>query len=249
MYVGGYEDGGPVIYKTVNGGINWSRLTCVGISFSIYDLAIDPDSTNIIYAGAYGGIHKSTDGGQSWIDTGFSGGRTNVLLIDTSTGQGKVIYAGTQSNGVYRSTDAGGSWTQMNSGLDDLCINCFGTNPGEYIFAGTEGGSIYRWLLDSGVGDLNRLPHARSVLDVQPNPFKNKTTISIVVGHTIRNGKLRIYNTSGRLVKDFPLTSYGAHGALYTTWDGTDKTKQKLPAGVYFIEIEGMITHKVVKVK
>lgn len=249
MYVGGFEDGGPVIYKTTNSGNDWSRLACIGISFSIYTLAVDPDSANIIYVGAFGGIHKSTDGGQTWSDTGFNGGRTNALLIDSVTGQGKVIYAGTHSNGVYMSTDAGGSWIQMNSGLGDLCINCLGINPGEYIFAGTEGGSMYRWLIDSGIYDLDKIPYASPALDVQPNPFKDKIIIKLDRGYTIESGELRIYNTFGCLVKDFPLTLRGVLDCWRISWDGTDRANRNLPAGVYFIEIEGKVTQKIIKIK
>lgn len=68
----------------------------------IYSLAIDPTNTQIIYAGTYGCVFKSTNGGSSWIqlnnglpNTSFG----NSLAIDPINTQ--IIYAGTWG-GVFK---------------------------------------------------------------------------------------------------------------------------------------------------
>jgi photosystem II stability/assembly factor-like uncharacterized protein len=72
VYVGTLLDG---IYKTTNGGENWFRH-CTGLGFSdVRSLAIDPNDSDIIYAGSGDGkgIYKTTDGGDTWyeINNGF----------------------------------------------------------------------------------------------------------------------------------------------------------------------------------
>ena len=91
------------IYKSIDGGKNWTLLR-MGIQYPhILSLAIDPISPNIIYAATVGyGVFKSVDGGQSWeaFNNGLSGADLNVysLAIDPTTPS--IVYAGT-INSVY----------------------------------------------------------------------------------------------------------------------------------------------------
>ncbi|MBN1306335.1 MAG: hypothetical protein JXA18_00355 [Chitinispirillaceae bacterium] len=55
---------------------------------------------------------------------------------------GKNIFAGTESDGVYLSTDRGKNWTTVNSGMTDSCILSLAVSNSS-IFAGTRN-SIYR---------------------------------------------------------------------------------------------------------
>ncbi|MCW8961215.1 MAG: hypothetical protein OQK29_06605, partial [Ignavibacteriaceae bacterium] len=54
-----------------------------------------------------------------------------------------IIYAGTEVNGVYISTDDGVSWTARNAGIETYGISSIISFQG-YIFAGTFGGGVYR---------------------------------------------------------------------------------------------------------
>ncbi len=79
-----------------------------------------------------------------------------------------------------------------------------------------------------------------------PNPFRTSTTITFtrprVSEHQntriSENIELKIYDLSGRLVKDFSLGT--RHWALGTevTWDGRDDNNKKLSAGTYFYELK-----------
>src|SRR5204862_1753586 len=79
--------------------------------------AIDPQRSATLYAGTYGGVSKSTDGGATWTasNTGLTNTEVNVLAIDPQTPA--ILYAGTYYDGVFKSTDGGATWTASNTGL------------------------------------------------------------------------------------------------------------------------------------
>ena len=86
------------------------------------------DHPNTYYMGATGGgVYKTTDGGQTWInisDGYFKTGSVGALAVAPSdhnvvfAGMGETCIRGNMSagDGVYRSTDGGKSWTHMGLG-------------------------------------------------------------------------------------------------------------------------------------
>jgi hypothetical protein len=72
--------------------------------------------------------------------TGFPGSYVHALAIDSS---GR-IFAGSLTGGMYRSTDDGVSWSQINSGLTYKKIHSIAINSTGIIFAGSDSGGIYR---------------------------------------------------------------------------------------------------------
>lgn len=76
------------------------------------------------------------------------------------------------------------------------------------------------------------------LLAIYPNPFRNKTDITFSIGQNAGCRELKIYDATGRLVKNLELpTPYSLHSML-TTWDGTDELNRKVPAGIYFVQLE-----------
>ena len=53
--------GGGDSYKSTDGGLSWTRIGFGGGSF-----AVDPTDPNIVYAGVFETVFKSTDGGSTW---------------------------------------------------------------------------------------------------------------------------------------------------------------------------------------
>uniref|UniRef100_A0A7C4XBU0 T9SS type A sorting domain-containing protein n=1 Tax=candidate division WOR-3 bacterium TaxID=2052148 RepID=A0A7C4XBU0_UNCW3 len=115
-------------------------------------------------------------------------------------------------------------------------------------------------------GDLSAIkesPFQRNfsqpVLVVNPNPFQNHLVIQYALGsndRVISSQKsvvsIRIYDATGRLVRDFSqFTNYDLRPAG-VLWDGTDELGHKLPSGIYFIRLEVnefKITEKVTLLK
>ncbi|MEL6124647.1 MAG: glycosyl hydrolase, partial [Bacteroidota bacterium] len=103
------------VYMTTDGGDNWTKSLFVGEWAGAVDLMLDPADANTLYAatwhrerypwnfvesGAGSGIHKSTDGGQTWDlisgdDSGFpTGDGVGRIGLSAGMADGKVrLYA------------------------------------------------------------------------------------------------------------------------------------------------------------
>ncbi|MBC8457849.1 MAG: hypothetical protein H8D67_07630 [Deltaproteobacteria bacterium] len=123
----------PVIFKSIDAGLNWKEITnglplrrpmAIGIG-AINCLAIVPKSPNVLYAGgSLAGVFKSTNAGEHWeevnngvpiIDEYARPDTISSLVIDPQNFQ--IIYAGTHSIGVIKTTDGGKNWRKLGQGV------------------------------------------------------------------------------------------------------------------------------------
>ncbi len=109
--------GTPVgVYRSTDGGANWSAFN-VGFAQvpAINNLTVGiAGSSTIIYAATSGGVYQSVAGGGWGLIQGDLQER-NIQAIAVGVG---ALYVGI-SNGVYKGTEAAGSWqwTEINDGL------------------------------------------------------------------------------------------------------------------------------------
>ncbi len=132
------------LYKSTDGGETWERKIYIDDITGVIDVAIDPDQPNIMYASTYqrmrkpfgfdgggpgSGLHKSTDGGETWSEItdglpegdkgriGISIYRSNPDIVYICVEQGFQYNASTaygeRRAGIYRSEDKGKTWTFM----------------------------------------------------------------------------------------------------------------------------------------
>lgn len=141
------------LWKTTNGGSNWTPLTDQLASIGVSAIAVDPTNTNTIYiatgdkdAGATQsvGVLKTTNGGASWSSTALSFTtnqykRIQHLVINPVTPS--VLLAAT-SDGLYRTANGGASWTLTLSGTTVFDV-VFKPGDPNTVYAAT-GASIYR---------------------------------------------------------------------------------------------------------
>lgn len=75
----------------------------------------------------------------SWTSVGPNniGGRVRSIAIDPTNAS--VIYAGSVSGGIWKSTDAGSSWTSLTDMASNLVIGCIAVDPSNHnvVYAGT----------------------------------------------------------------------------------------------------------------
>jgi hypothetical protein len=127
---------GGAIYRSNNRGGAWTKTSFTPVAgcdandefrFHGQKMAIDPGNPDVVYVGTTdSGLWVTADGGSSWsrvaaIPNGVSGegGITGIALdtsSGTSAGRTQVIYACSWGNGVYRSANAGASWTRTTGG-------------------------------------------------------------------------------------------------------------------------------------
>jgi photosystem II stability/assembly factor-like uncharacterized protein len=113
---------GAGIYNSMNGGDSFT-LSNTGIdSLDVTALAFDPGTSGVVYTGLYsnggggwGGVFKSTDGGNSWMNwnnPGGSGALTNKFVTTLVVDDEGSIHAGTLDPNTY----LGGLYKQIGNG-------------------------------------------------------------------------------------------------------------------------------------
>ncbi len=118
-----YQNGG--LGRSADGGSSFSSGTS-GLDLQYTNwmtpYVMDKNNPQILYCGTYK-IHKTTNGMQSW--TAISPDLANahirnlgtITTVDVSKSDPNVLYCGTDDANVWRTTNGGGSWTKINSGL------------------------------------------------------------------------------------------------------------------------------------
>ena len=117
MYTGSFGNG---LYESTDGGTKWFKNDNLKYT-KINCLSIEPQNPKVIYVGTFAsGIFQSKDGGKSWQNLSLGtkaekDGRPTdgitVLTIDPEDTE--VVYAGTDTNGIFRSVNQGKSWLHI----------------------------------------------------------------------------------------------------------------------------------------
>lgn len=109
------SDLGNTIYYSVDGGATWTKGAS-NTSFYINDIAVDPVTPSNLYVStSVLGLYKSTDGGQTVVESD-SGLHAVGSLDQMVMGSDGAMYVGS-SSGMFKSTDNGANWSAINSGL------------------------------------------------------------------------------------------------------------------------------------
>lgn len=141
----GYGDG---LYRSDDGGQSWKN---VGLKKSehIARIVIDPRDSNVVYVAAQGplwgpggdrGLYKTTDGGVTWKAVLTISENTGVTDVAIDPKNPDTMYAaayqrrrhvwtlidGGPEAALYKSTDAGATWTKLKSGLPSVDLGRIG---------------------------------------------------------------------------------------------------------------------------
>ena len=126
------------VYKTIDGGQTWKKVLGGGEWTGAASLVIDPRDPDVLYAatwqhhrtvaaymggGPESGIHRSTDGGETWeeLTEGLPEGNMGKIGLAISPQDPDVVYAAIELNrtegGLYRSADRGSSWEKRSDAV------------------------------------------------------------------------------------------------------------------------------------
>jgi photosystem II stability/assembly factor-like uncharacterized protein len=160
------------VYRSTDGGQNFERVLFKDDRTGAVDLAFDPRNPRTVYAvlwqaqqgpwengaftGPASGLFKSTDGGDTWSQlTGglpsFAQGLGRIgigIAPNDPSRMYALVEAGPETGGLYRSDDAGASWTRANHeqrvygrGSDFACVR---VDPGNKDVVYVANTSTYR---------------------------------------------------------------------------------------------------------
>ena len=209
------------LYKTTDGGKTWELILSAGEYTGANEVHIDPHNPDILYAslhqrfrnvaalmdgGPESGIHKSTDGGQSWreLTNGIPKEDKGKIGLAVSPVDNDVIYAtielAQRTGGFWRSTDGGASWEKRS---DEFYS---GTGPHYYqeIFASPH--------------DVNTV--------YQVAPTLHKTVDGGKTMEPVRNRSVHgDYHSVVFDPSDPDYLMVGTDGGVYESFDGTENWK------------------------
>ena len=128
------------VFKTTDGGQTWKNVLFRNDSTGAIELLMDPKNPDILYAalwqvgrkpwllssgGTGGGIFKSTDAGEHWMEithnTGLPSGLIGNVGMAISPANPNRLWAiieNEPNGGVYRTDNGGTSWTLINQSRD-----------------------------------------------------------------------------------------------------------------------------------
>lgn len=139
--------------RSTDGGASW---TAMGLNQDVVALAVDPTNSRILYAstsapfGSPPVMYKSTDGGQNWNSLKANIPLAGSLVLNPA--DSSVVYAANFASGVFKSMDAGMSWSESNTGLRVSGVQVLVSDPADpaTVYAGGDGGLFKS--ADSGGG-------------------------------------------------------------------------------------------------
>lgn len=133
LYAGGFNGSTKqgVFYLTHNGGATWTAGASGLNGASVQAIVVDPTIASTVYLGTNTGVYKSTDGGVTVAQLSGMGSRSvHALAYDHNNPID--FYAGTDSNtnpGVWKTSDNGNTWTNVNSGLPSGSVLALAFDP------------------------------------------------------------------------------------------------------------------------
>ncbi len=130
---------GTGIYRSDDAGNSW---TPVGLENSYFTgkIMVSPNDENTLYVAAMGklyghsgdrGVYKTTDGGQNWQQVLYISDSTGAIDLAINPDNPDEVYAamwertrypnmrnyGGPTSGIYKTTDGGQNWTELQNGL------------------------------------------------------------------------------------------------------------------------------------
>jgi len=163
---------GDGVYKSNDGGKTWAHMGLKD-THHIGRIVIDQNNPDVVYVAALGhlwgpnqerGLFKTTDGGKTWNNVLFVNADTGCVDVAIDPSNNNILYAamyqrrrsgwgfigGGPGSGLYRTTDAGATWTKLTQGLPGgdtgrIGIDVFRRDP-EVVYAIIENknGGVFR---------------------------------------------------------------------------------------------------------
>lgn len=115
------------MWKSLEAGTGWTQMGTLGGSGSIRNFAVAPSNTQVLYVLKGSDVHKTTNGGTSWVNVRgtMTGTPVYVAVSSKDANDVWVTTSGyTATAKVWHSTDGGATWVnETRTGLPNLPCN------------------------------------------------------------------------------------------------------------------------------
>lgn len=204
-------------YVSEDGGATWSKTLGNNEWTGVTDIEMDPKDTNILYAATWdrhrtvasymgggpgSGLHKSTDGGKTWVELkgGIPTSNLGKIGLAISPFDNETIYAAIEldrtKGGVFISKNGGASWSKQSNTVSG------GTGPHYYqeLYASPhQEGKLYLMNNYVQVSD----DHGKTFVTMNE---KNKHVDSHAMAFKKNSPNYVLFGTDGGLYESYDLT-------------------------------------------
>ena len=226
-YIGAAEGG---VWKTTDGGANWTPLTDGQASLAMGAIVLDPNNPDIVYAGTgeenfaqdayYGaGILKSADGGATWTNIVGPFTRDYISALAVHPGDGQVLLAAAQT-GIWRSADGGLTWSQALQFADSRVM--LGKVPAISIFFDPNDGNVAWASMGSLFGNARNGVYRSTDAGRTWAPMTGGGSLSLPTADVGRIELTMAPSDSSTLYAQIQNSSTANFGALLGIWKTTD---------------------------
>ncbi|WP_337884446.1 F510_1955 family glycosylhydrolase [Fischerella thermalis] len=159
IFYGWPASGAQGLHTSTDGGKTWTKPRMNGLGGAPFDLAIDPQNSDHVFAATRTGLYESTNGGDDWALVPNTQEAPVVSLALLKDGNSTVMYGYRflkSAPGVYRSNDGGKTWeklwTETNGVVVKLAIApqnpqmLYAVNENNAVFQSQDGGKTWKEL-------------------------------------------------------------------------------------------------------
>lgn len=236
----GYASSYYELYKTTDGGDNWTELST---EYYFTDMSFLDAQTG--WAASHNGdIMYTSDGGANWSNQEVSASYlSDILFLDENNGYACGLSEDATSShahaAVFHTSDGGVTWTQDHSadfyefdGYQGLAA----TDAQNVWVAGNDA-ILHKTVSSTGIADnsSHQLPEKFQLKQNYPNPFNPGTTIEYSIPHS-SNVQVAVFDLRGHRIKTLAsgIQTAGNHSVQ---WNGTNANGESASAGVYFYRV------------
>lgn len=101
------------LYKSTDQAEHWTKIGGSIQHAYISAIQLDPTNPSTLYMATSDRVQKSEDGGETWQPKIHGLEAASIRSLQMSLLDPRTLYVGTNGGGLYRSTDAGESWSRL----------------------------------------------------------------------------------------------------------------------------------------
>jgi photosystem II stability/assembly factor-like uncharacterized protein len=206
------------LYTTTNGAGAWAATSAACCSSTVSAIGPSGVAATIYVGTSTGDLKVTTNGGASWpTSINFSRYVTDIAVDPTNDAVAYLTLSGFGTSHVYKTTNRGGSWSPISTGLPDSPANSIavdwrrsvptlyvGTDVG--VFWSTDGGSTWQdtsvnlphtvvidVLIDAATDKLIAATHGRGAFSTPIPDLNSRRGTGVITFSSNRDGDFDIY--------------------------------------------------------